>query len=104
MAIDRQGIIDALIPDRTCRPTRGSSPAACRAARPARASGGTFDSDAAGRLEAAGGWPEGETLVISLSQDYATEQFFKAIGDSIQAVLGIPYELNPTPGLLRQPP
>jgi ABC-type transport system substrate-binding protein len=36
-------------------------------------------------------------MVISLGQDDSNEQIFKAIGDSIQAVLGIPYELNPTP-------
>ena len=48
-------------------------------------------------LEAAGGWPEGQTLVISLGQNETQEQIFKAIGDSIQATLGIPYELNPTP-------
>ena len=58
----------------------------------------TFDPEAAvAALEAAGGWPEGETLVISLGQDETNEQYFKAIGDSIQATLGIPYELNPTP-------
>ncbi|WP_369369728.1 ABC transporter substrate-binding protein [Promicromonospora sp. Populi] len=58
----------------------------------------TFDPEAAqAALEAAGGWPEGETLTISLGDDEEEIEYFQAIGNSIEATLGIPYELAPNP-------
>ena len=98
MAIDRQGIIDALMPGQEVPADSWVVPGGVPGGEAGTCEWCTFDADAAvAALEAAGGWPEGETLVISLGQDDANEQYFKAIGDSIQATLGIPYELNPTP-------
>ena len=37
------------------------------------------------------------SATLTVDQTTVKTQLFKAIGDSIQAVLGIPYELNPTP-------
>ena len=98
MAIDRQGIIDALFPGQEVPADSWVVPGGVPGGEAGTCEWCTFDPEAAvAALEAAGGWPEGETLVISLGQDETNEQYFKAIGDSIQATLGIPYELNPTP-------
>jgi len=98
MAIDRQGIIDALFPGTRVPADSWVVPGGVPGGEAGTCDWCTFDPDAAvAALEAAGGWPEGEVLIISLGQDETNEQYFKAIGDSIQATLGIPYELNPTP-------
>jgi peptide/nickel transport system substrate-binding protein/oligopeptide transport system substrate-binding protein len=98
MAIDRQGIIDALMPGQAVPADSWVVPGGVPGGEAGTCEWCVFDPEAAvAALEAAGGWPEGETMVISLGQNDATEQYFKAIGDSIQATLGIPYELNPTP-------
>ena len=98
MAIDRQGIIDALFPGQGVPADSWVVPGGVPGGEAGTCEWCTFDPEAAvAALEAAGGWPEGETMVISLGQDETNEQYFKAIGDSIQATLGIPYELNPTP-------
>ena len=99
MAIDRAGHPrSAVAGPVSARRLVGGRRCASPAARPGTCEWCTFDPEAAvAALEAAGGWPEGETLVLSLGQDETQEQIWKAIGDSIQAVLGIPYELNATP-------
>jgi peptide/nickel transport system substrate-binding protein/oligopeptide transport system substrate-binding protein len=98
MAIDRQGIIDALFPGQEVPADSWVVPDGVPGGEAGTCEWCTFDPEAAqAALEAAGGWPAGETMVISLGQDETQEQYFKAIGDSIQATLGIPYELNPTP-------
>jgi oligopeptide transport system substrate-binding protein len=98
MAIDRQGIIDALFPGQAVPADSWVVPGGVPGGEAGTCEWCTFDPEAAqAALEAAGGWPEGETMVISLGQDETQEQYFQAIGDSIQATLGIPYELNPTP-------
>jgi oligopeptide transport system substrate-binding protein len=98
MAIDRQGIIDALFPGQAVPADSWVVPGGVPGGEAGTCEWCMFDPEAAqAALEAAGGWPEGETLVISLGQDETNEQYFQAIGDSIQATLGIPYELNPTP-------
>jgi peptide/nickel transport system substrate-binding protein/oligopeptide transport system substrate-binding protein len=98
MAIDRQGIIDALLPGERVPADSWVVPDGVPGGVAGTCEWCVFDPEAAvAALEAAGGWPEGETLVISLGQDETEEQLFQAIGDSIQATLGIPYELNPTP-------
>jgi len=98
MAIDRQGIIDALFPGTRVPADSWVVPGGVPGGEAGTCDWCTFDPDAAvAALEAAGGWPEGDVLIISLGQDETNEQYFKAIGDSIQATLGIPYELNPTP-------
>ena len=98
LAIDRQGIIDALMPGQAVPADSWVVPGGVPGGEAGTCEWCHFDPDAAkAKLEAAGGWPEGQTLVISLGQDASNEQYFKAIGDSIQAVLGIPYQLNPTP-------
>jgi oligopeptide transport system substrate-binding protein len=98
MAIDRQGIIDALFPGQAVPADSWVVPGGVPGGEAGTCEWCVFDPEAAqAALEAAGGWPEGETMVISLGQDEVNEQYFKAIGDSIQATLGIPYQLNPTP-------
>jgi oligopeptide transport system substrate-binding protein len=98
MAIDRQAIIDALLPGQYVPADSWVVPGGVPGGEAGTCEWCTYDPEAAvAALEAAGGWPEGEVMVISLGQDETNEQFFKAIGDSIQATLGIPYELNATP-------
>ncbi|GAA1732004.1 ABC transporter substrate-binding protein [Isoptericola hypogeus] len=98
MAIDRQGIIDALLPGERVPADSWVVPDGVPGGEAGTCEWCTFDPDAAkAALEAAGGWPEGETLTIHLGQDETEEALFKAIGDSIQQNLGIPYELDPTP-------
>lgn len=98
MAIDRQGIIDALMPGQALPADSWVVPGGVPGGEGGTCEWCTFDPEAAqAALEAAGGWPDGEVLVISLGQSDSEEQFFKAVGDSIQATLGIPYQLNPTP-------
>ncbi len=98
MAIDRQGIIDALFPGQAVPADSWVVPDGVPGGEAGTCEWCTFDPEAAqAALEDAGGWPEGETLVISLGQNETQEQYFQAIGDSIQNTLGIPYELNPTP-------
>ncbi|MCA5892917.1 ABC transporter substrate-binding protein [Isoptericola sp. NEAU-Y5] len=98
MAIDRQGIIDALLPGQRVPADSWVVPDGVPGGEAGTCEWCTFDADAAkAALEKAGGWPEGETLTIHLGQDETEEQLFKAVGDSIQQVLGIPYTLDPTP-------
>ena len=98
MAIDRQGIIDALLPGEEVPADSWVVPGGVPGGEAGTCEWCTFDPEAAvAALEAAGGWPEGETMVISLGQSDTNEQYFQAIGNSIQDTLGIPYELNPTP-------
>jgi ABC-type transport system substrate-binding protein len=95
MAIDREGIISSL--------GSGQAEPADSWVVPGGVPGGeagtcewcTYDPAAAqAALENAGGWPEGETLQISLGDDESEVEYFTAIGNSIEEVLGIPYELN----------
>lgn len=98
MAIDRQAVIDAVLP--------GQGVPADSWVVPDRVPGGTagtcefcrFDPEAAkAALAAAGGWPEGETMTIHLGTDETQLEYFQAIGDQISLNLGIPYELDPSP-------
>jgi peptide/nickel transport system substrate-binding protein/oligopeptide transport system substrate-binding protein len=98
LAIDRQGIIDALMPGQRVPADSWVVPDGVPGGAPGTCEWCTFDPDAAqAALDAAGGWPDGETLTIHLGQDETEEALFKAVGDSVQEVLGIPYELDPTP-------
>jgi oligopeptide transport system substrate-binding protein len=98
MAIDRQGIIDALLPGQRVPADSWVVPGGVPGGEAGTCEWCGFDPEAAvAALEAAGGWPEGETMVISLGQDETEQQLFQAVGDSIRATLGIPYELNATP-------
>lgn len=97
MAIDREGITTSLgsgksVPaDSWVRETiPGGEAGTCEWC--------TYDPEAAkAALKKAGGWPEGEKLQISLADDDAEVEYFTAIGNSIEEVLGIPYELNVDP-------
>ncbi len=98
MAIDRQGIIDALMPGQRVPADSWVVPDGVPGGEPGTCEWCSFDPDAAkAALDAAGGWPDGETLTIHLGQDETEEALFKAVGDSIQETLGIAYELDPTP-------
>lgn len=98
LAIDRENILTALLPGQYLPADSWVVPGAVPGGEAGTCEWCIYDPEAAvAALEAAGGWPEGQTLVISLGQDSTQEQIFKAIGDSIQATLGIPYELNATP-------
>ena len=70
MAIDRQGIVDALLPGQRVPADSWVVPGGVPGGEAGTCEWCTFDPEAAvAALEAAGGWPEGETLVISLGQD-----------------------------------
>jgi oligopeptide transport system substrate-binding protein len=98
MAIDREGILTALLPGQYLPADSWVVPGAVPGGEAGTCEWCIFDPEAAvAALEAAGGWPEGETLVLSIGQDETQEQIWKSIGDSIQLTLGIPYELNATP-------
>jgi ABC-type transport system substrate-binding protein len=98
MAIDREGIIEALLPGQRVPADSWVVPGGVPGGEAGTCEWCVFNPEAAvAALEAAGGWPEGETMVISLGQDETEQALFQAIGDSIQATLGIPYELNATP-------
>ncbi|MFD1825901.1 MULTISPECIES: peptide ABC transporter substrate-binding protein [Mumia] len=98
LAIDRKTIVDKVVP--------GQYVAADSWVIPDGVPGGvagtcefcTFDPAAAkAALAKAGGWPKGKKLTIHLGEDETQEAIFKAVGDSIQLNLGIPYVLDPTP-------
>ncbi|MFE7408485.1 ABC transporter substrate-binding protein [Isoptericola sp. NPDC057559] len=96
-AIDRQGIIDALLPGQRIPADSWVVPDVVPGGTGGTCEFCTFDPDAAkAALAKAGGWPDGEKLTIHLGQDETEQALFKAVGDSIQETLGIPYELDPT--------
>ena len=98
LAVDRQGIIDALLPGQRVPADSWVVPDVVPGGTGGTCEWCTFDPDAAkAALEKAGGWPEGEKLTIHLGQDATEQELFKAVGDSIQETLGIPYELDATP-------
>lgn len=94
MAIDREGVINVVGPDRLA-PAEGWVPASILG-------GGTgacgeyctYDPEGAQELlDAAGGWPEGEKLEIWVNDASDNVDIFRAIGDSITEAVGIEYEL-----------
>ncbi len=98
MAIDRETIIDELSGGLATPADSWVVPDGVPGGEAGTCEWCTFDPEAAkAALEEAGGWPEGETLTIGLSDDETEIEYFKAIGDSIEANLGIPYELKPNP-------
>ncbi|SKC37818.1 oligopeptide transport system substrate-binding protein [Krasilnikoviella flava] len=98
LAIDRQGIIDALLPGERVPADSWVVPDGVPGGEAGTCQWCEFDPAAAkAALEKAGGWPDGEKMTIHLGQDETEQALFKAIGDSIQENLGIPYELDPTP-------
>ena len=97
MAIDREGIVESLSGGLATPADSWVVPDGVPGGEAGTCEWCTFDPQAAkAALEAAGGWPEGEVLTIGLGDDTEEIEYFKAIGDSIQATLGIPYELAPT--------
>jgi peptide/nickel transport system substrate-binding protein/oligopeptide transport system substrate-binding protein len=96
MAIDRQKVIDTVIPGQSVPATSwvaegipGGRAGTCEWCK--------FDPAAAkAALAKAGGWPEGKTLNIYLGKDDTSEAYFKAIGDQISLNLGIKYKLIPS--------
>ncbi len=96
MAIDREGVINVVGPDRLA-PADGWVPASILG-------GGTgacgeycaYDPEGARALLAeAGGWPEGQKLEIWVNDASDNLAIFRAIGDSISESLDIEYELVP---------
>lgn len=97
MAIDREGIIEAIVPGDRVPADSWVVPGGVPGGEAGTCTYCTFDPAAAkAALEAAGGWPEGQTLTITAGTDEEEAELFKAIGDSIQETLGIPYELETT--------
>lgn len=94
MAIDREGVINVVGPDRF---------APSEAWVPGSILGGgtgacgeycTHNPDEAQRLlDEAGGWPEGEKLQLWVNDANDNVDIFRAIGDSITESVGIEYEL-----------
>ncbi len=98
MAIDRQAVIDAVLPGQGTPADSWVVPGGVPGGEAGTCQWCTFDVDAAKQaLEAAGGWPEGETLTIHLGTDETQLEYFQAIGDQINLNLGIPYQLDPSP-------
>ncbi|MGO1973018.1 MAG: peptide ABC transporter substrate-binding protein [Propionibacteriaceae bacterium] len=95
MAIDRQTIIDQVLPGQAVPAQSWVAPdlpggvgETCQWCH--------YDPEAAkAALEKAGGWPEGEKLSITVPESETTETYFKAIGDQISLNLGIDYEMTP---------
>lgn len=95
MAIDREGIISSLGSGQATPADSWVVPGGVPGGEAGTCEWCVFDPEAAeAALEKAGGWPEGEKLQISLGDDDAEVEYFTAIGNSIEEVLGIPYELN----------
>ena len=96
MAIDRQKIIDTVIPGQASPATSwvaegipGGKPGTCEWCK--------YDPAAAkAALKKAGGWPSGKVLNIYLGKDDTSEAIFKAIGDQLTLNLGIKYKLIPS--------
>ncbi|WP_275006383.1 peptide ABC transporter substrate-binding protein [Promicromonospora iranensis] len=98
MAIDREGIIGSLGSGQATPADSWVVPGGVPGGEAGTCEWCVFDPEAAkAALEKAGGWPEGEKLQISLGDDEAEVEYFTAIGNSIEEVLGIPYELNIDP-------
>jgi oligopeptide transport system substrate-binding protein len=98
MAIDREGIISSLGSGQATPADSWVVPGGVPGGEAGTCEWCVFDPEAAkAALEKAGGWPEGEKLQISLGDDDAEVEYFTAIGNSIEEVLGIPYELNIDP-------
>lgn len=95
MAIDREGIISSLGSGQAIPADSWVVPGGVPGGEAGTCEWCTYDPAAAKvALEKAGGWPDGEKLQISLGDDDAEVEFFTAIGNSVEEVLGIPYELN----------
>ncbi|MCP2284365.1 oligopeptide transport system substrate-binding protein [Promicromonospora umidemergens] len=98
MAIDREGIVASLGSGQAIPADSWVVPDGVPGGEAGTCEWCTFDPEAAkAALEEAGGWPKGEKLQISLGDDEAEVERFTAIGNSIEEVLGIPYELNVDP-------
>ncbi|MEP9381548.1 ABC transporter substrate-binding protein [Nocardioides sp. KR10-350] len=98
MAIDRQKVIDAILPGQATPADSWVSPTVPGGTKGTCGDACTFNVAEAKKLLAkAGGWPKGKTLYIHLGQDDVQEQYFKAIGDQLKLNLGIPYKLDPDP-------
>jgi len=95
MAIDREGITSSLGSGQASPADSWVPPGAVPGGEASTCEWCTYDPEAAkAALDEAGGWPDGEKLQISLGDDDAEVEYFTAIGNSIEEVLGIPYELN----------
>src|SRR5690606_27934245 len=98
MAIDREGIISSLGSGQATPADSWVVPGGVPGGEAGTCEWCVYEPAAAkAALEKAGGWPEGEKLQISLGDDAAEVEYFTAIGNSIEDVLGIPYELNVDP-------
>lgn len=98
LAIDREGIISSLGSGQATPADSWVVPGGVPGGEAGTCEWCVYDPEAAkAALEQAGGWPEGEKLQISLGDDDAEVEYFTAIGNSIEEVLGIPYELDILP-------
>ncbi|WP_240037697.1 peptide ABC transporter substrate-binding protein [Glycomyces paridis] len=94
MAIDREGVINVIGPDRFDPLDSWVPESILGGGRGACGEYCTYDPEGAkALLEAAGGWPEGEKLQIWVNDANDNTAIFRAIGDSIAESLGIEYEL-----------
>jgi peptide/nickel transport system substrate-binding protein/oligopeptide transport system substrate-binding protein len=96
-AIDREKIIDAIVPGGRTPADSWVVPDGVPGGKAGTCQFCTYDPAAAkAALAKAGGWPAGKTLTITVGADDTEAQLFKAVGDSIKETLGIPYELQTT--------
>ncbi|HEY9290740.1 MAG TPA: ABC transporter substrate-binding protein, partial [Microlunatus sp.] len=97
MAIDRQKIIDQILPGQAAPATSWVAPDAVPGGKAGTCEWCKYDPAAAkAALAKAGGWPQDKVLSIYLGKDDTQEQYFKAIGDQISLNLGIKYKLEPS--------
>jgi oligopeptide transport system substrate-binding protein len=103
MAIDRESIIKAVLPGQAVPATSWVVPDGVPGGVANTCEWCKYDVAAAKQaLAAAGGWPAGKKLTISLGKDDTQTQYFKAIGDQLKANLGIDYTLDPTPDFFKR--
>jgi peptide/nickel transport system substrate-binding protein/oligopeptide transport system substrate-binding protein len=96
MAINRQKVIDAVIPGQS-EPATSWVPTGIPGGRANVCQWCKYDPAAAKKaLAEAGGWPKDQVLNIYLGKDETSEAYFKAIGDQIHLNLGIKYKLIPS--------
>jgi peptide/nickel transport system substrate-binding protein/oligopeptide transport system substrate-binding protein len=96
MAIDRQKIIDTVVPSQSVPATSWVAPT-IPGGKAGTCEWCKYDPAAAkAALQKAGGWPSGKVLNIYLGKDDTNEAYFKAIGDQLALNLGIKYKLIPS--------
>lgn len=97
LAIDRQAVIDAVIPGQAVPATSWVVPDGVPGGVAGTCEFCKLDVAAAKEALAKSSWKAGTVLSITTGKDQTQNDYFKAIGDQLKANLGIEYTLDPTP-------